>query len=122
MLAFQPAGVVYAASRNNRDVRAVFNVEIVVDEIVKPCFGQYDGDIHSLALGCGLDEDVDARLVGFGANIDIGGDVSTRKFAVVADVVCTLRNTFQIRYLFEQVFFDFSETHFATTCALSVSA
>ena len=72
----------YAAPRNYHYVRVFADVKVVINKVCKPRSFKHDGDVHALALGVRLDNNIDARLILFGDDIYISGHVAPRKFAV----------------------------------------
>ena len=62
--------------------------------------------MHALVLGAGFDDNVNARLVRLGDDINILGRRAAGELPVGTDVVRALRHVVQIRDLFEQIFFD----------------
>ena len=105
VFALQAARVVYAATGYDCYVRAVGNVEVVINEVVKPRFGEDDGDIHPFAFRFRFNINVDARLVLFRHDVYVRGDVSPGEFSVFADVISPRGDRFKPGYFFEQTFF-----------------
>ena len=62
--------------------------------------------MHALVFGKGTDVDINARLVGLGHNVDVGGGVAPRQFAVGTDVVGTHRQAVQFGDLFQKILFN----------------
>ena len=99
--------VVHAAARHDRDVRAVADVEVVVDEVAHPRVGDAGGDVDGFALCAGQHLDVDARLVGLGGDVHVVGRGAPGAAAVLADVVGrVLRHAGKLGHHLEQHFGD----------------
>ena len=90
------AGVVDAATRHDGDVGALAHEKVVVHHLGVTGLAEDDGDMNTLVLGAGLDDDVDAGLVRLGDDVDIFGGVAPRHLAVGADVIGALGYLVQI--------------------------
>ena len=95
------AGVVDAASRNDQHVAVFADDEVVVDHFGQTGLRDENGDVYAFILGAGLDDDVDARFVGFGFNGDLFG-VLACAFTVLTDIIRAGRNIVQIGDFFKQ--------------------
>ena len=93
------SGVVDAAAGHNHHVAVGPDVEVVVDQLVQPGLGDDDGNVDRLVLGPGLDVDVNAGLVRFGDDFNIGRVAAGFQLAVFSDVVGALWGPFQVRNL-----------------------
>ena len=81
------AGVVVdAAARDDRHIRPLADIKIVIHRLAKIAHRQQDGDMHRLIDHPGLNDDVDAVLILFGDDLYVGGGISRQKFSVFADV------------------------------------
>ena len=103
MFGIAAAAVVDAAAGNDGHVGAFSNVEVVVHQVLQAGLAQDYRNVYALVLGEGTDVNVDARFVGLGNDIDVGGGVAARQFAVGADVVSAHRQAVQFGNLFQQV-------------------
>ena len=120
VLGVAAAAVVDAAPGNDGHVGPFADMEVVVHQVFQAGLAQDHRDVHALVLGEGADVDVDARLVGLGDDINVGGGVAARQLAVGADVVSAHRQAVQLGHLFEQI--QFNGVHQARTpSTLSVS-
>ena len=100
------AGVVDAAASHNAHIAVLADVEVVVHQVGETSLGDDDGDVHRLVDGAGGDVDVDARLVLFALNDNVGGVAAPLQLAVLADVIRPLGHTLQVCDLPEQMGVD----------------
>ena len=79
--------VVNAAAGHNGHVAVLADEKVVVHHIVQAAHAQHNRDVDRLVPGPRLDDNVNAVLVGFGDNVDVGGGVPARLLAVGPNVV-----------------------------------
>ena len=103
------AAVGDAAARDDDHVAVVAHKEVVVHDLLQAALGKHHGDMDALVFRAGLDADVDAGLVGLGADLNVGGGVAARRLAVCADVVGALRHLVQVGDLSQQLLLDLSQ-------------
>ena len=80
------AAVVDTTSGDNVDLRALSNIEIVVDLVMETAFRKHHGNMDAFVLGKGGNVNVDAVFIGFGFNPDVLRIDPVGLFAVDADV------------------------------------
>ena len=83
------AAVVDAAAGNDRDVRALADVKIVVHRFAEPRFGDDDRDVAAV-LAAGDKADIDAGLIGFRGDGDVFGIDAPGAAGVLADIESAL--------------------------------
>ena len=96
-----------AAAGHDGHVAVLTHVKVVVDQILQPGLGDDDGDVNGLVFRTGLDEDINAGLVLFFDNVDVGAGLAAVSLAVETDVVSPLGNAVDIRHLTEKLLLDF---------------
>lgn len=64
---------VHAAARHDQNVRALADVEVVVDHVVDVAVRHARGDGHALALCAGLNADDEAGVVLLAVDLDVLG-------------------------------------------------
>ena len=69
------AAVVDAAAGHDGHVAVVADDKIVVDGLIQAALAEHHRDVDRLIFGAGLDDDVNAVLVLFADNVDVGGGV-----------------------------------------------
>ena len=119
MLGVPAAAVVDAAARDDGHIAVRPDVEIVVHQILQPGAADDDRNVYALVFGARLDENVNARLVRLGDDVDVGGGAAPRQTAVGPDVVGPHRQRVQLGHFLQQILFD--GVHYRTPSTLSVS-
>ena len=78
-----------AATRDDRHVCPVFNVEIIVNDI-HALFGHHDRNMHLLVLRLAADMDINARLIFFFHDIDMAAVAVAHCHSIQPQIICTL--------------------------------
>ena len=73
MLARLIAAVVDSAARNDEHISALTYIKIIINKVVDSRLGDDNGDMNALILRSRSNNYVDARLVGFRHNLNVGG-------------------------------------------------
>ena len=110
MTALVAAGVVDAAARDDLNVAVFADIKVVVDHFGHAALADDDGDVALLALGAGLDADVDAAFaVGLRGDLDVLGGLAGLAAAVLSDVERADGLAGQVGDLFKQGSVDFGD-------------
>ena len=91
MLAVAGAAVVDAAACNDGDIAVLSDVKVIVHIFLQTAFADDDRNMHAFVYGAGFDENINARLVRLGYNVNVGGGVPGGTCAVGTDIVCPHR-------------------------------
>ena len=92
-----------AAAGHDGHVAVIPHEKVVIDQIGQAALAEDHGDVDRLVLGARLDDDVNAVLVGLGHDVDVGGGVPARLFAVGPDVIGPLGDGVQLGHLLQEV-------------------
>ena len=98
------AAVVDAAARDDDDVSAFADVEVVVNGFLDAALAQHHRNMHAFVFRAGLYENIDARAVFFRLYVDVGGGAAPRQLAVRAEIVSAHRHVVKARDLGNQPF------------------
>ena len=98
------AGIVNAAAGDDLYIAIIAHIKIVIHQLGKPSLADDDGDVALLALGAGLDTDVNALLaIGLGSDLDVLGGLAGLTAAVFADIKGAYGLAGEIGDLFQQL-------------------
>ena len=75
-----------AAAGNDADIRALADMEIVINDLLNAILRNQRGDMHILMLRKGLYINIQTRAVGLGYNINIFRGLPAFALAVIADI------------------------------------
>ena len=100
------AAVVDTAAGNDQDIGVITDEEIVVDLLFDAALGDHHGDMHLLALGAGLDENIHSADALFGDDLYIPAGLSEHGLRVGSNIERALRHVLEIGDLAEQEFFS----------------
>ena len=95
--------VVDAAAGHNGHITVVADDEIVVDGLIQAALAEHHGDMDRLIFGAGLNDDVDAVLVLFADNVDVGGGVPGGRLPVGPDVIGPFGHIMELGDLLQQI-------------------
>ena len=121
VLGVAAAAVVDAAPGNDGHVGSFADVEVVVHQVLEAGLAQNHRDVYALVLGERADKNVDARFVGLGHDVDVGGGVAGFQLAVGTDVVSAHGQAVQLGHFAQQVFLNGVHHQLLTPSTLSVS-
>ena len=107
VLGFLHSAVMDAAARDNRHIRALPDIKIVVNDLGKPALTDNNGDMDALVFGAGPNDDINSGLVRLGDDIDMLRRRAAGRIPICANVVSAGRNAVQICDFPEQIFLNF---------------
>ena len=104
MLAGLISTIVNAAAGNNGHICVIPDKEIIIDEVFQSALTDDDRNMNALVLGTRLDNDINARLVFFCNDINIGRRIPSSQLSVRTDVVSAFRNFMNICDCCQKIF------------------
>ncbi len=112
------ARIVNAAARDDRHVRVLTDIEVVVHALLQARLRDDNRDMHALVLCSRLDDDIDAGLVRLRHDIDIFRCIAPRALTVHAEIIGSLRHLVKVRDLLKQLFLYRIHDHLPPSAAL----